>query len=118
MRDGLDELKARQEAARRARAAAERNTGNERAAHIDAAAIANCHLCDDDGYRGLRVCDHTDHAAAARHGMALVRRVMGWNNHRPTTTENHRPAPTPPTTPRSPVGTPFRHQNDAEEDRL
>ena len=37
---------------------------------------------------------------------------------RPTTTENHSPAPTTPTTPRSPVGTPFRHQNDAEEDRL
>lgn len=116
MRDGLDELKARQEAARRARAAAEQDADDS--AHLAKSAIANCGLCDDDGYRGNRVCHHIDHAAAARRGMALVRRVMGWNNHRPTTTENHRPAPTPPTTPRSPVGTPFRHQNDAKEDRL
>lgn len=115
MRDYLDETQARQAQAR-ARAVAE--SGVDRPAHLRRAEIARCGLCDDDGYRGNRVCHHIDHAAAARRGMALVRQVMGWNNHRPTTTENHRPAPTPPTTPRSPVGTPFRHQNDTKEDRL
>lgn len=36
------------------------------------AAIANCGLCDRDGYRGLHVCDHEDHRPAAARGMALV----------------------------------------------
>lgn len=42
-------------------------------------AVADCGLCDDDGYRGGTVCDHIDHAGAARRGMALVRQVMGWD---------------------------------------
>lgn len=32
-------------------------------AHLDPAAIANCTLCDTDGYRNLVVCDHIDHTA-------------------------------------------------------
>lgn len=40
--------------------------------------IVACGLCDDDGYRGGTVCDHTDHAEAARRGMDMVRRAMGW----------------------------------------
>ena len=42
-----------------------------------AAAIANCGMCDDDGYRGASVCDHQDHRPAYERGMALVREVLG-----------------------------------------
>ncbi len=41
-------------------------------------AIADCHLCDHDGYRGSTVCDHEDHQAAARRGMDMIREAMGW----------------------------------------
>lgn len=41
-----------------------------------ALAVANCGLCDDDGYRGMRVCDHVDHAPAAERGMAAVRAAL------------------------------------------
>lgn len=41
-------------------------------------AAADCGLCDDDGYRGSNPCDHIDHAAAAKRGMALIRSAMGW----------------------------------------
>lgn len=41
--------------------------------------IANCQLCDDDGYTpGNVVCDHRDHRPAAQRGMAAVRAAMGW----------------------------------------
>ncbi len=54
----------------------------ERAAAViaRAQAVAHCDLCDDDGYRGHRVCPHVDYASAAKRGMALVRRAMGWTN--------------------------------------
>lgn len=42
-------------------------------AHLDPAAIANCTLCDTDGYRNLVVCDHIDHDAQSAHGRALAR---------------------------------------------
>ena len=42
------------------------------------AATASCPLCDDDGYRGARVCDHIDHTAAAKRGMDMIRETMGW----------------------------------------
>lgn len=42
-------------------------------------AIANCHLCDTDGYRGTQPCDHTDHTQAAQRGINLIRTTMGWN---------------------------------------
>jgi hypothetical protein len=45
--------------------------------HLAAVAIADCELCDDDGYRGPRVCDHVDHTAAYERGMAKVRAVLG-----------------------------------------
>jgi hypothetical protein len=35
--------------------------------------IAECTLCDPDGYRGSTVCDHIDHTEAAKRGMELVR---------------------------------------------
>ena len=40
--------------------------------------IDNCDLCDDNGYIGGSVCDHWDHAAAAKRGMKLIRESMGW----------------------------------------
>lgn len=42
--------------------------------------IANCDLCDDDGNRGGFPCDHVDHQAAAKRGMAMVREAMGWKS--------------------------------------
>lgn len=45
-----------------------------------ALAIVNCDLCDDDGYRGGQVCDHIDHREAAKRGMAMVRKAMGWTS--------------------------------------
>ncbi|QRY48129.1 hypothetical protein JVX93_15885 [Mycolicibacterium boenickei] len=41
-------------------------------------AIADCQLCDPDGYRGTTVCDHTDHTETARRGIAAIRAQMGW----------------------------------------
>jgi hypothetical protein len=38
--------------------------------------IAECELCDEKGYRGHYVCDHIDHAAAAKRGMELIRQVL------------------------------------------
>ena len=46
---------------------------------LRAQAVANCGLCDDDGYRGSTVCDHVDHAAAAKRGMDMIRAVKGWS---------------------------------------
>ena len=45
---------------------------------LDTAAqdISRCGLCNADGYRGSMVCDHHDHAAAARRGIALVREAL------------------------------------------
>ena len=38
--------------------------------------IAHCGMCDDDGYRGGQVCDHTDRSEIARRGSALVREAL------------------------------------------
>lgn len=43
-----------------------------------AQAITDCQLCDSDGYRGTRVCDHQDHTPAAKRGMDEIRAKMGW----------------------------------------
>ena len=45
-------------------------------AHLTAAAIADCRLCDPDGYRGTQVCDHIDHTAAAKRGSAACRAAL------------------------------------------
>lgn len=37
-----------------------------------AQAIVNCGMCNDDGYRGLTVCDHVDHEPAAKRGRELI----------------------------------------------
>lgn len=36
-------------------------------------AIVDCGLCDDDGYRGLVLCDHVDHVSESAHGRALAK---------------------------------------------
>lgn len=45
----------------------------EAGAHLTRAAIDACILCDGEGYRGLVVCDHVDHAAAAARGIEACR---------------------------------------------
>ena len=41
--------------------------------------IANCTLCNDDGYRGSIICDHVDHRPAYDRGMTNLRETMGWD---------------------------------------
>lgn len=49
-------------------------------ANRNAIRIANCDLCDDNGYNAARrVCDHVDHRPAYERGMAAVREAMGWD---------------------------------------
>jgi hypothetical protein len=40
--------------------------------HIDPYLIAHCGLCDDDGYRNNRVCDHVDRTEITKRGIAKV----------------------------------------------
>lgn len=56
------------EAAKRTRSAEVRERATTKAA-----AIAQCDLCDDNGYRGRIVCDHIDHEPAAARGRAKIR---------------------------------------------
>jgi hypothetical protein len=44
--------------------------------HLTAQAIVDCELCDDDGYRGNRVCDHVDRSEIAARGSAAVRAAL------------------------------------------
>jgi hypothetical protein len=41
-----------------------------------AAAVVDCFLCDDDGYRGTVVCDHVDRSEVLARGLAKVRSVL------------------------------------------
>ena len=45
-------------------------------AHLHPAAIVACPMCDDDGYRGTRICDHKDHAPAAARGKARIAEIL------------------------------------------
>ncbi|OMB96484.1 hypothetical protein A5733_11470 [Mycobacterium sp. NS-7484] len=45
-------------------------------AHLAQAERDNCTLCDSDGYRGAQVCDHVDHTAAAKRGIAKCRAAL------------------------------------------
>ncbi|MFD6357914.1 hypothetical protein [Nocardia tengchongensis] len=57
--------------------AAKRTAAARSAAEDRARAIANCALCDSDGYRDTALCDHDpDTADRARRGMAGVRAAM------------------------------------------
>ncbi len=61
----------------RERRAVERAQARAAAAHTPE--IAECQLCDDDGYRRpelTTICDHIDHRPAYRAGMAAVRAVL------------------------------------------
>ena len=49
---------------------------HDRTAHLTAAAIANCTLCDDQGYRGRAVCDHIDRSDIARRGLEACRAAL------------------------------------------
>lgn len=40
--------------------------------HLEAQAIVDCGLCDDDGYQGLRVCDHVDRRESTGHARATA----------------------------------------------
>ncbi|MEU6582837.1 hypothetical protein [Nocardia sp. NPDC046763] len=74
-----DARRARQQYdADRAQAAATKHTAEAKRAGEDRArAIANCPMCDADGYRGTGLCDHDPGAAdRARRGMAAVRAAM------------------------------------------
>jgi len=49
----------------------------ENATHLEARAIANCQLCDTDGYRpNHTVCDHVDRTAIAARGAAACRAAL------------------------------------------
>lgn len=56
----------------RREAAEARRAEREAEATTKAAAITECDLCDDNGYRGVVVCDHVDHAPAAARGRAKI----------------------------------------------
>ena len=64
---------------------AARRHRNDVTTHAEAAReamrIVNCGMCDDDGYRGLVLCDHVDRILTATNGMARVRAAMGWDTH-------------------------------------
>ena len=49
--------------------------------------IADCGLCDADGYRGSTICDHIDHAPAARRGIEACRQAI---RRRPANPADHR----------------------------
>lgn len=54
-----------------------RSTEARRVAEVRARAIARCDLCDDDGYRGTRLCDHDpDGQARTARGSAAVRAAL------------------------------------------
>lgn len=67
----------------RAQAAAEAAT-RRKTAQAAAQAITTCPLCDDDGYRGGRVCDHHDHTTTNRNGIAKVRAALKAPTHADT----------------------------------
>lgn len=48
----------------------------DRDTHLRAAKVADCPLCDDDGYRNNRVCDHIDRTAIAKRGIAKCREAL------------------------------------------
>jgi hypothetical protein len=52
--------------------------------HRDPVAIAHCELCDEDGYRGARVCDHVDRTETAARGHELVQAELARIRRRKT----------------------------------
>lgn len=79
--DADDPIAAKARAAEIAQAA--RDAALEaRHAELDAQAQerANCLLCDTAGYRNGLVCDHIDHAPAARRGIEACRAALTKEN--------------------------------------
>jgi hypothetical protein len=56
---------------------AQRQSEQQAALEAKLAAIAVCELCDGDGYRGGRVCDHVDRTETAKSGAAKARAALG-----------------------------------------
>lgn len=48
----------------------------EKLPQTDPQAIAACELCDADGYRGARVCDHVDYREISARGHALASQAL------------------------------------------
>lgn len=57
------------------------NTTAQAETHRSALRIANCGLCDDDGYRGSTVCDHVIHSTPEGRAAAkeIVRQALDKN---------------------------------------
>ena len=55
---------------------AQREAEQQVAYEAKLAAIIDCELCDDDGYRGTHVCDHVDRGTTAAKGSALARAAL------------------------------------------
>jgi hypothetical protein len=85
-RQTLAVKEAEQEAARAA--IAEREAELAQAAEARDQAIADCTLCNDDGYQGAVVCDHIDRTQTAQRGRALVRAVMAGETEPPDAEED------------------------------
>lgn len=79
----------------RQQAADTRRTERETLAATKRAAIAECELCDTDGYRGNRVCDHIDRTAVAARGSAAVREVLAAKRVRAADPSDSNVAPDP-----------------------
>lgn len=48
--------------------------------HLGGAEIANCGLCNPDGYRGTTICDHVDRSSTHARGIQLVREALERKN--------------------------------------
>lgn len=59
--------------------------------HLQHTAITNCQLCDNDGYRGTRICDHRDHFTDTANGRAMVQAELAKIHQRRKTTQSAEP---------------------------
>lgn len=87
----LDQTKARQAAAREQAALDYANPDTTDHTHLQHTAITNCQLCDNDGYRGTRICDHRDHFTDTANGRAMVQAELAKIHQRRKTTQSAEP---------------------------
>ncbi|TWS23187.1 hypothetical protein FK268_12775 [Tsukamurella sputi] len=80
----------------RRQATDQRRTEREHQAAARRTAIDACTLCNDDGYRGNRVCDHIDRTHTAARGIARVRAALEKDPTHTTTETSEPPADEPP----------------------
>lgn len=72
----------------RARAAERHRQERERATEVRSAAIADCDLCDTNGYAGLEVCTHDPLLSVTRdRGLTAMYAAMGWDRKGPDAEE-------------------------------